>query len=172
MPYIPTDWKNSPSTDTPVSADNLNKLEQGVVTATSLAEAPTSYNDLTEKPTLLTIGTTANTAKAGDYTPPNATATSYGMVKIATETIQTVEPVSATETADRTYMVQNLESGQMVVNVPWENTTYTLPTATTSVVGGVKQALGVEDTTGEDLIAIKNTVNELLANLRGAGIMA
>lgn len=201
MPYTPTDWKNTPSTDTPISAENLNKLEQGVVNATALAEAQVSYNDLTNKPTLLTIGTTATTAKAGnyapawsevtgkpatfaptigttattakagDYAPPNATATTYGMVKIATATIQTVAPSAATATASRTYMVQNLESGQLVVNVPWVNTTYTLPVATTSVVGGVKKAFGVEDTTGEDLVAIKNTINELLASLRDAGIM-
>lgn len=44
--------------------------------------------------------------------------------------------------------------------------------ATNTVVGGVKKAYGVEDTTGEDLVAIKNTVNELLANLRDAGIMS
>lgn len=30
MAYIPTNWENSPSTSTPLNADNLNKLEQGV----------------------------------------------------------------------------------------------------------------------------------------------
>lgn len=30
MVYIPTKWENSPSTSTPLNADNLNKLEQGV----------------------------------------------------------------------------------------------------------------------------------------------
>ena len=30
MAYVPTNWENSPSTNTPLSADNLNKLEQGV----------------------------------------------------------------------------------------------------------------------------------------------
>lgn len=30
MTYIPTKWENSPSTNTPLNADNLNKLEQGV----------------------------------------------------------------------------------------------------------------------------------------------
>lgn len=30
MAYTPTKWENSPSTNTPVNADNLNKLEQGV----------------------------------------------------------------------------------------------------------------------------------------------
>lgn len=30
MTYVPTKWENSPSTNTPLNADNLNKLEQGV----------------------------------------------------------------------------------------------------------------------------------------------
>lgn len=30
MAYTPTQWENSPSTNTPLNADNLNKLEQGV----------------------------------------------------------------------------------------------------------------------------------------------
>lgn len=30
MAYTPTNWENFPSTNTPLSADNLNKLEQGV----------------------------------------------------------------------------------------------------------------------------------------------
>lgn len=30
MTYVPTKWENSPSTTTPLNADNLNKLEQGV----------------------------------------------------------------------------------------------------------------------------------------------
>lgn len=30
MAYIPTIWENEPSTKTPLNAENLNKLEQGV----------------------------------------------------------------------------------------------------------------------------------------------
>lgn len=33
MAYTPTKWENSPSTNTPLNADNLNKLEQGVKSA-------------------------------------------------------------------------------------------------------------------------------------------
>lgn len=63
MAYTPTIWKDDEAPA--ISADNLNKLEQGVAEAS----APVSYNDLTNKPTLLTIGTTAATAKAGNYVP-------------------------------------------------------------------------------------------------------
>lgn len=30
MSYVPTKWENYPSTNTPLNAENLNKLEQGV----------------------------------------------------------------------------------------------------------------------------------------------
>lgn len=30
MPYTPTNWENSPSTKTPIDADNLNKIESGI----------------------------------------------------------------------------------------------------------------------------------------------
>lgn len=33
MTYIPTEWENFPSAKTPIDADNLNKLEQGVKAA-------------------------------------------------------------------------------------------------------------------------------------------
>lgn len=30
MPYTPTNWENSPSTKTPIDAENLNKIENGI----------------------------------------------------------------------------------------------------------------------------------------------
>lgn len=63
MPYTPTIWVDGQ--EPAINADNLNKLEQGVADASQ----PVSYNDLTNKPTLLQIGTTATTAKAGNYVP-------------------------------------------------------------------------------------------------------
>lgn len=79
MPYPPTNWKDLPSKETPINADNLNKLEQAV----ALASEPVSYNDLTNKPTLLTIGTSATTAKAGNYTPPSVTTSVNGLMLAA-----------------------------------------------------------------------------------------
>lgn len=35
MPYEPTNWKNEPSTATPVNAENLNKIEECLVEVTS-----------------------------------------------------------------------------------------------------------------------------------------
>jgi hypothetical protein len=39
MPYTPTVWEDAPSTDTPLSATNLNHLETGVDDATTTADA-------------------------------------------------------------------------------------------------------------------------------------
>lgn len=62
MPFTPkTDWKDGEV----LPASDMNRIEQGI----DDANAPVSYNDLTNKPTLLTIGTTATTAKAGNYAP-------------------------------------------------------------------------------------------------------
>lgn len=39
MAYIPTKWENSPSTNTPLNAENLNKLEGGVRQIHDMAES-------------------------------------------------------------------------------------------------------------------------------------
>lgn len=49
-----------------------------------------------------------------------ATAAALGLVKIATNTEQTVAANAASSTTGRTYPVQLNSSDQMVVNVPWE----------------------------------------------------
>ena len=50
---------------------------------------------------------------------------------------------------------------------------YSLPKATTSIVGGVKQAATVAALEGSDEIAtVISTVNTLIANLKSAGIVA
>jgi hypothetical protein len=38
MPYTPTNWQNQPSTATPLSADNLNKIETGVKSVTDVVD--------------------------------------------------------------------------------------------------------------------------------------
>lgn len=74
------------------------------------------------------------------YVLPEATDSAFGGVKLGSVTVQATAANAVSATASRTYAVQANASGQMVVNVPWVNTdtTYTLPAASATVLGGVK----------------------------------
>lgn len=72
-----------------------------------------SYNDLSNKPTI-----------PAAYSLPVMTNTVRGGAKLVSNTAQTVAANSVTTTANRTYAVQKNSSEQLVVNVPWSNTTY------------------------------------------------
>jgi len=54
-----------------------------------------------------------------------ATASTLWLIKLGTDTQQIQAPVTATSISGRTYPVQLNADNQAVVNIPWENTTYT-----------------------------------------------
>jgi hypothetical protein len=62
-------------------------------------------------------------ANANNYTLPKATATALGGVELFDATVQSVAANAVTTTAGRTYGVQLNANDQMVVNVPWVDTT-------------------------------------------------
>lgn len=64
------------------------------------------------------------------YTLPAATNTVLGGVKLFSATVQSVSANAVSATSGRTYGVQKNSSGQLVVNVPWANTTYPLASDT------------------------------------------
>lgn len=72
-------------------------------------------------------------ANANNYVLPKATATALGGVEVFDATVQTVAANAVTATASRTYGVQLNAADQMVVNVPWVDTTNT--GTVTSVAG-------------------------------------
>lgn len=88
MPYEPQTWADGESGETPITADRLNYIEQGILDA-SETETVISWDAVEDKPAViaagtsqeearnaigagtsdLEIGTTATTAKAGNYAP-------------------------------------------------------------------------------------------------------
>lgn len=99
-------------------------------------------------------------------TPPNttysqATADELGLVKIG-------------YTANgKNYPVVLDENGKMYVAIPWTDTKYTLPAATSAALGGVKQGAAVEAVADDaDAATIAVKVNELITSLKAAGVIA
>ena len=65
--YNPHEWADGPEGGTPITAERLNALEQGVAEAS----AEVNWGNLPGKPATFppTVGTTATTAKAGNWNP-------------------------------------------------------------------------------------------------------
>lgn len=162
----------------------------------SFATVATSgnYNDLSNKPTIPTklptpnvltftgavTGTwdgsaakTVNIPSGSSYTLPLASNSTRGGIKLSSST-QGGTPNGITTTSGRTYAVQVNSSEQAVVNVPWTDTTYTLPTASASTLGGVKVGSGLSisngvlSTSGGDVKIHKTTINfeDIITNNR------
>lgn len=153
----------------------------------SFATVATSgnYNDLSNKPTIPTklptpnvltftgavTGTwdgsaakTVNIPSGSSYTLPLASNSTRGGIKLSSST-QGGTPNGITTTSGRTYAVQVNSSEQAVVNVPWTDTKYTLPTASASTLGGVKVGSGLSisngvlSTSGGDVKIHETTIN-------------
>lgn len=99
-------------------------------------------------------------------TPPNqtyskATADALGLVKIG-------------YTANgKNYPILLDADGKMYVAVPWTDTKYILPAATSAALGGVKQGAAVADAAADaDAAALATKINELIASLKAAGVIA
>lgn len=153
----------------------------------SFATVATSgnYNDLSNKPTIPTklptpnvltftgavTGTwdgsaakTVNIPSGSSYTLPLASNNTRGGIKLSSST-QGGTPNGITTTPGRTYAVQVNSSELAVVNVPWTDTKYTLPTASASTLGGVKVGSGLSisngvlSTSGGDVKIYETTLN-------------
>ena len=92
------------------------------------------------------------------------TSTKLGLGKLFSDTIQTVAANSISATANRTYGVQSLDDGRLVVNVPWVNTT---TVATTSTPGIYKIATSVpHGTSSDDYVPTQKAVDDALNNIQ------
>lgn len=59
--------------------------------------------------------------------PVNATASTYGLIKLGSDTVQSVAGNSVSSVAGKSYLIQKNSAGQLLVNVPWTDTQTTLP---------------------------------------------
>lgn len=130
-----------------------------------------SYNDLTNKPTIPSLSgyATQNWVTSQGYLTsiPAATSSTYGGIQIGYTT------------SHRNYAVQ-LSNGKAYVNVPWTDTnityragtnisisgttincTYTLPTASSSVLGGVKVGSNITLSSGTISLSKSNVTSAL-----------
>jgi hypothetical protein len=97
----------------------------GAITLNTASLGSTSYIQVLQAK----AGTIALTSDITSATVA-ATTTTLGTIKLGSDTDQTVAANAVTATAGRTYASQFTASDQLVVNVPWTDTTYSKATAT------------------------------------------
>lgn len=86
-------------------------------------------------------------ASGSSYSLPLASNNTRGGIKLSSST-QGGTPNGITTTSGRTYAVQVNSNEQAVVNVPWTDTKYSLPTASATTLGGVKVGSGLAISNG------------------------
>lgn len=116
-----------------------------------------SYNDLSNKPTI-----------PSQYTLPAASNSALGGIKLTSST-KAGTPQGISTTANRTYAVQLTSNNEAVVNVPWTDTTssYTLPTASSTTLGGIKVGNGLNISSGVLSVTAPQVENNTVYNLVG-----
>lgn len=116
-----------------------------------------SYNDLSNKPTI-----------PSQYTLPAASNSALGGIKLTSST-KAGTPQEISTTSGRTYAVQLTSNNEAVVNVPWTDTTssYTLPTASSSTLGGIKVGNGLNINRGVLSVTAPRVENSTVYNLVG-----
>lgn len=132
---------------------NQNAFSNVVVGSTTIAaDSKTATLTLTAGSNITLTPNATNdsitiSASGSSYSLPLASNSTRGGIKLSSST-QGGTPNGITTTSGRTYAVQVNSSEQAVVNVPWTDTTYSLPTASATTLGGVKVGSGLAISNG------------------------
>lgn len=151
---------------------NQNAFSNVVVGSTTIAaDSKTDTLTLTAGSNITLTPNATNdsitiSASGSSYSLPLASNNIRGGIKLSSST-QGGTPNGITTTPGRTYAVQVNSSEQAVVNVPWTDTTYTLPAATSSVLGGVKIGNGLNINSGVLSVTAPQVDNHTVYNLVG-----
>ncbi len=150
MAYTPTTWTDGDL----ITAEKMNKLEQGVQNEQVGPQGPAGA-----------AGATGPAGVSAGFGTPTAT------VDANTGTPSVTVSASGPDTAKVfAFAFKNLKGAK---GDPGDQgpagTSYTLPAATTSALGGVKMAAAVADAAAAPTM---EEFNSLLASLRAAGILA
>jgi hypothetical protein len=97
-----------------------------------------------------------------------ASTTSLGLVKTSFNALQGDPTVTETTGTTRYYGISANSVGQLVVNVPWTDTVYSLPIATNSALGGVKLGVAAAAATVENATTTANRFYKVGAQTDGA----
>lgn len=151
---------------------NQNAFSNVVVGSTTIAaDSKTDTLTLTAGSNITLTPNATNdsitiSASGSSYSLPLASNSTRGGIKLSSST-QGGTPNGITTTSGRTYAVQVNSNEQAVVNVPWTDTTYTLPNATSSVLGGVKVGNGLVASSGVLSVTAPQVTNDEFYNLVG-----
>lgn len=151
---------------------NQNAFSNVVVGSTTIAaDSKTDTLTLTAGSNITLTPNATNdsitiSASGSSYSLPLASNNTRGGIKLSSST-QGGTPNGITTISGRTYAVQVNSSEQAVVNVPWTDTTYTLPAATSSVLGGVKIGNGLNINSGVLSVTAPQVDNHTVYNLVG-----
>lgn len=151
MAYTPTTWTDGDL----ITAEKMNKLEQGVQNEQVGPQGPAGA-----------AGATGPAGVSAGFGTPTAT------VDANTGTPSVTVSASGPDTA-KVFAFKNLkgakgDKGDTGAQGP-AGSSYTLPAATTSALGGVKMAAAVADAAAAPTM---EEFNGLLASLRAAGVLA